>query len=54
MELFAKNLPADTHNCRLNALNIFVCLLNVIVPAIVWIYDAKFEYKTAVIAYDIS
>jgi hypothetical protein len=41
MELTAKKMPADTYNCRLNALNIIVCLFNVIVPAIYWIYDAK-------------
>jgi hypothetical protein len=53
MELTAKKMPADTYNFRLNTLNILVCLLNVIVPAIYWIYVAKREYKAAVIAYDI-
>ncbi len=41
MEQTAKKLPADTHNCRLNTLNILFCLFSVIVPAIVWIYAAK-------------
>jgi hypothetical protein len=54
MELTAKKLPADTHNCRLNTLNILVCLFNVILPAIVWIYQAKEKYKAAFIANDIE
>ena len=53
MELTAAKLPADTHNCRLNTLNILVCLFNVIVPAIYWIYFAIGEYKAYVIANDI-
>jgi hypothetical protein len=43
MELTAKNLPADTHNCRLNTVNILVCLFNVIVTAIYWINSVKGE-----------
>ena len=54
MELTAKKLPADTYNCRLNTLNILVCLFNVILPAIVWIYTAKEEKKAYVIANYIS
>jgi hypothetical protein len=41
IELTAKKLPADTYNCRLNTVNALVCLFNVVVPAIVWIYDIK-------------
>jgi hypothetical protein len=54
MELTAVKLPADTHNCRLNTLNIVVCLFNVIVPAIVWIYEAKEEIKVSTIAFFIE
>ena len=54
MELTAKKMPEDTHNCSLNTLNILVCLFNVIVPVIVWIYDDKGEKKAYEIAYDIS
>ena len=36
IELMAKDLPEDTHNFRLTTLNIIVCLLNVIIPAILW------------------
>ena len=43
MELTAKKMPADTHNCRLNTVNILVCLFNVIVTAIYWIYSVKEE-----------
>jgi hypothetical protein len=34
LELISKNLPEDTHNCRLNAVNVIVCLINVAIPAI--------------------
>ncbi len=50
IELTAKNLSLDTYNCRLSTVNIFVCLFNVVVPAIIWIYSAKGEYKAANIA----
>ena len=53
MELTTKKLPADTHNCRLNTVNILFCLFNVIMPAIYWICFAKGEYKAAIIANDI-
>ncbi len=54
IELTKNKLPEDTYNCRLNAVNIFVCLFNVIVPAIIWIYDIKREYKVAGTAIDIG
>jgi hypothetical protein len=54
MELTAKKLPEDTHNCRLNTVNILVCLLNVIVTVIYWICDVKQDKKAAIIANDIE
>jgi len=45
MELTANNLPLDTYDCRLNTLNIVVCVFNVVVPAISWIYYAHEELK---------
>jgi hypothetical protein len=55
-ELIAKKQREDTYNCRLNTVNIVVCLLNVAVTAIVWIYVMKGEgeYKAATIAYGIE
>ncbi len=41
LELIAKKLPEDTHNCRFNTVNIIVCLFNMAVSAIVWIYLVK-------------
>ena len=41
IELTAKNSPKDTYSRRLNIINFLVCLLNVVVTAIYWIYAAK-------------
>ncbi len=54
LELIAKKLPEDTHNCRLNTVNIVVCLLNVAVTAIIWIYTIKGDYKADLITYGIE
>ena len=54
MELKIKGLPEDAHKCRLNTVNIIVCLFNVAVPAMVWIFYIKEEYKAATIAFDIE
>ncbi len=54
LELRAKKMPEDTHNCLLNTVNIIVCLFNVAVSVIVWIYGVKSEYKAVAIAYDIE
>jgi hypothetical protein len=54
VELTAKGLPDDTYNCRLNAVNTLVCLLNVVVPAICWIYFIKVDTKTAEILMDVE
>ena len=54
MELTEKKLPEDTYNCCLNAVNILVCVFNVVLPAIVWIYYVKEEYKASHIAYAIE
>ncbi len=51
LQLVAKDLPEDTHDCRLNIANIIFCLINVALPAISWIYTSKGEYKVANIAY---
>ena len=53
IELNAKKLPEDTYNCHLNTVNSLLCMFNVAVPAIFWIYYAKEENKTATIAYEI-
>jgi hypothetical protein len=37
IELKTKNLPEETHNCKLNTVNILVCLFIVVIPAISWI-----------------
>ncbi len=50
MELKIKGQPEDTHNCRLNMVNIIVCLFNVAIPAIIWIYFMKDQYEVATIA----
>jgi len=54
MEQIKNNLPEDTYKCRLDTLNILVCLFNVVVPAIVWLFIALGMLKAAVITYDIS
>ena len=53
LELISKNLPGDTHNCRLNTVNVIVCLVNVAIPAIEWVFGINEEYKAALITYDI-
>ncbi len=50
----AKKLPEDTHNYRFNTVNFIVCLPNVAVPAIVWIYSMKGEYKVVTFAFYIE
>jgi len=45
MELIKNKLPEDKHNCRLNTLNILVCLLNLVVPALAWIYQGTGDLK---------
>ena len=47
MELKIKGLPEDTHNCHLNTVNIVVCLLNVALPLISWIYYMRGQRKVA-------
>ncbi len=54
LELISKNLPEDTHNCRLNTANVIVCLINVAVPAIHWVLHIKEENKAALITYYIE
>jgi hypothetical protein len=54
LELSAKELPVCTHDCRLNTLNVVVCLFNMAVPAVNWIYFTKEKYKASYIAYDIE
>ena len=43
LELISKNLPEDTHNRRLNTVNVIVCLVNVAIPAMVWVFNMKEE-----------
>ncbi len=50
IELTVKKLPKNNHNCWLNTVNIIVCLFNVALPAIVWIYYARKQYYVAEIA----
>ncbi len=54
LELISKNLPANTHNYRLNTVNVIVCLINVAIPAIVWVFNIKKEGKAAFITYEIE
>ena len=54
LELISKGLPENTHNCRLNTVNAIVCLVNVAIPAMVWVFDMKYEYKAGEITYDIE
>ncbi len=50
LDLAANKLPEDTHNCRFNTVNIIVCLFNVAIPAIYWVYEVKGDYKAGTIA----
>jgi len=45
MELIKNKLPEDKHDRRLNTLNILVCLLNLLVPALAWIYQDTGDLK---------
>lgn len=54
IELTAKKLPDDQYNYRLNALNIFVCLLNVASPLIECVCDIRKNFKVAGIAVDVE
>jgi hypothetical protein len=54
LELISKNLPENTHNCRLNTVNVIVCLFNVAMPAMFWVFSMKKEKKAADITYDIE
>ena len=40
IELSVRKIQEDTHKFRLNLANIFVCLLNVAIPLIVWVFDS--------------
>jgi hypothetical protein len=53
LELISKNLPENTHNRRYNTANLIVCLINVAMPAMIWVFDAKEVWKAAIITYDI-
>jgi energy-coupling factor transporter transmembrane protein EcfT len=46
VELTAKGLPEDTYNCRLHAINILVCLFNVVISAFEWASNIKTDYET--------
>ena len=50
-KLIAEDLPEETYNCRLKTVNLIVCLINVAIQAIVWLYDIKEELKVANIAF---
>ena len=54
IELSVNRLPEDTHNCRLNAANIFVCLLNVALPLICWLFNVREAYNIANIIFYIE
>ncbi len=43
LELISKNLPENTHNCRLNTVNVIVCLIIVAITAIYWVFRSKKE-----------
>ena len=45
LELTSKSLPEDTYNFRLNTVNVIFCMVNVAIPAMVWVFDTKGEYK---------
>ncbi len=44
LELISKALPTDTNNCHLNTVNVIVCLVNIVIPAMVWELNMKEEY----------
>ena len=54
LELITKDLAENTHNRRLNTVNVIVCLVNVAVPAIYWVFEIKSESKAAYITSDIE
>ena len=54
LELISKNLPEVTHNCRLNTVNVIVCLINVAIPAIYWVFLMKDKEKASAITNDID
>lgn len=45
MQLIRQKLPEDKYNFRLNALFILVCFLNLLVPALAWIYKDSGDLK---------
>jgi hypothetical protein len=45
LELISKKMHENTHNCRLNTVNIIFCLVNVAIPAMVWVFDTKVKIK---------
>ncbi len=47
-------MSQDTHKCRLNDVNIFVCLLNVALPLIVWVFNMRGNYRVANTTFDIE
>ncbi len=54
LELISKNLPEVTHNCRIKTVNVIVCLINVAISAIFWVFCNKDEYKAYIITYYIG
>ena len=54
LELISKDLPENTHNRRLNTVNVIVCLVNVAIQAMIWVFDMKEEWKAAEITNDIE
>jgi len=54
LELVAKKLPQNYHDRRLNTINAIVCLINVTIPATVWVFYGKEDYKAAAITYDVE
>ena len=54
LELISKDLAENTHNRRLNTVNVIVCLVNVAIQAMIWVFDMKEEWKAAGITNDIE
>jgi uncharacterized membrane protein AbrB (regulator of aidB expression) len=54
IEMTTKDLPEDTHKFRLVAVNTIVCLFNVAVPALVWIYSVKEKEKAEDIIFQVE
>jgi hypothetical protein len=54
VELTARGITDDSYNCSLNAVNILVCLFNVVIHSIFCLYFIKGEYKTAGILTDVE